>query len=173
MTALIRIADRRRRILSIAGALALLAVAAVASGTVSAWMRQADIADRGAEVMPFDLERTTHVFERLNDGGVQSVVADDPSDAEQIGSIRSHLQDEADKFRRGDFGDPATIHGDTMPGLEALRAGIGQIDVRYSELPDGAQLRYTTADPDMIMALDAWFAAQLSDHGPDATDPAP
>ncbi|MDQ3689398.1 MAG: hypothetical protein M3406_05060 [Chloroflexota bacterium] len=87
--------------------------------------------------------------------------------------IRSHLQDEADKFRRGDFGDPATIHGDTMPGLEALRAGFGQIDVRYNELPDGAQLRYTTTEPDMIMALDEWFTAQLSDHGSDATDHVP
>ncbi len=123
--------------------------------------------------MPFDLETTTHVFQPLADGGVQSVVADDPSDAEQIGLIRSHLMDETYKFRRGDFGDPATIHGDTMPGLVALRAGYQRIDVRYAELPDGAQIRYTTLDPALISALGQWFRAQLGDHGPDATDHTP
>ena len=47
----------------------------------------------------------------------------------------------------------------------AFRAGYAQIDVTYSELPDGAQIRYTTGDPAIIAALHAWFAAQLSDHG--------
>lgn len=166
--------DRRRTTILIAAALFVAAVVAIfavaASGALSAWTRQADIAERGAQVMPFDLERTTHIFEPRDDGGFQSVVADDPSDAEQIGLIRSHLQEEADKFRRGDFGDPATIHGDAMPGLEALRAGSGHIDLRYGELPDGGQIRYTTTDPTLVTALDDWFAAQLSDHGSDATD---
>lgn len=169
--------DRRRRTLLIAGVIALLALAAILAAVVTGFLsvetRQAEIAARGAEVMPFDLERTTHIFESLDDGGVQSVIADDPSDGEQIGLIRSHLQEEADKFRRGDFGDPATIHGDAMPGLDALRAGSGQIEVRYSDLPDGGQIRYTTTDPSLVAALDDWFAAQLSDHGSDATDHAP
>lgn len=123
--------------------------------------------------MPFDLEKTTHVFQPLPDGGVQSVVADDSADAEQIALIRSHLMDETEKFRRGDFGDPATIHGDTMPGLAALRAGYQRIDLRYSELPDGAQIRYATLDPALVSALGEWFDAQLGDHGPHATEQAP
>jgi hypothetical protein len=36
---------------------------------------QAKVAARGAEVMPFDLDRTTHVFTKLPDGGVQTVTA--------------------------------------------------------------------------------------------------
>ena len=32
--------------------------------------RQAIVAERGAEVMPFDLERTTHIFEKIGNGGV-------------------------------------------------------------------------------------------------------
>jgi len=135
--------------------------------------RQEDIAVRGAQVMPFDLEKTTHIFRPLVDGGVQSVVADDPSDTEQIALIRSHLLDETDKFRRGNFGDPATIHGDTMPGLVALRAGYQRIDVTYGELADGAQIRYVTLDPPLVSALAEWFRAQLGDHGPHATDQAP
>jgi hypothetical protein len=125
---------------------------------------------RGAEVMPFDLERTTHIFEEQPDGGLQQVVADDPADAEQIALIRGHLQEEAAKFQRGDFGDPAAIHGEGMPGLAELREGYGKITVAYTELPDGAQIRYTANDPALVSAIHAWFAAQLSDHGGHAMD---
>jgi hypothetical protein len=132
--------------------------------------RQAEVAIRGAEVMPFDLERTTHIFNDLPDGGLQQVVADDPADATQVALIRTHLQAEAAKFGRGDFGDPAAIHGAMMPGLAELRQGYAQVAVAYAELPDGAQIRYTTGDPTMVSALHAWFAAQLSDHGGHAMD---
>jgi hypothetical protein len=132
--------------------------------------RQAEVAARGAQVMPFDLEQTIHVFQPLEDGGVQTVTAKDPASVEQIELIRGHLQEEAARFRRGDFSDPAKIHGDAMPGLAELRAGASRIDVRYTELSDGAQLRYTTSDPALITALHHWFQAQLSDHGQHATD---
>jgi hypothetical protein len=149
------------------GLLALAAWALFAQGTPAG--RQAEVAARGATVMPFDLEQTTHIFDDLPDGGLQQVVADDPQDTAQIAPIRAHLQEEAAKFQRGDFGDPAAIHGDAMPGLAALRQGYAQIEVVYAELPDGAQIRYTTSDPAMVAALHAWFAAQLSDHGGHAT----
>ena len=128
-------------------------------------IRQAEVATRGAEVMPFDLDRTMHVFAPLADGGRQTVTANDPTDANEIALIRGHLQAEAEKFRRGDFGDPAAIHGDAMPGLAELRAGASRIDVRYEDLPNGAALRYTTQDADLVRALHAWFDAQVSDHG--------
>ena len=60
---------------------------------------------------------------------------------------------------------PATMHGADMPGLAALQAGARHIDMQYTPLPDGAQIRYTTQDPALIKALHQWFAAQLSDHG--------
>jgi hypothetical protein len=135
----------------------------VAGGGAQA-RREAEVSARGAAVMPFDLERTSHIFEPLPDGGVQQV-SDDPSDAAQIGLIRLHLQEEAAKFQRGDFGDPAAIHGDGMPGLAELRDGFAQISVAYAKLPNGAEIRYTTGDPAMVAAVHAWFQAQLSDHG--------
>jgi hypothetical protein len=60
-----------------------------------------------------------------------------------------------------------------MPGLAALRGGYQWIDVRYSELPDGAQIQYATAEPQLVSALADWFEAQLGDHGGHATDQAP
>jgi len=127
--------------------------------------RQAQVAARGAQVMPFDLEQTVHVFQRLEDGGRQTVTVKDPANAQQIALIQSHLQHEADKFRRGDFSDPAKIHGDDMPGLAELKTGFAQIEIRYTDLPNGGEIRYRTANPALVAALHLWFGAQVSDHG--------
>ncbi|MFJ5729334.1 aspartate carbamoyltransferase [Streptomyces paradoxus] len=127
--------------------------------------RQQAVAERGRTVMPFDLEETTHHFTPAETGGIQDVVADQPGDAEQIDLIRTHLQQEAKAFGQGDFGDPARIHGDSMPGLTKLQEGYKRIEVRYRERPDGATLTYSTAEPALVDALHDWFEAQLSDHG--------
>jgi hypothetical protein len=127
--------------------------------------RQEEVATKGAQVMPFDLEQTMHVFQPQDNGGLQTVTAKDPANSQQIALIQAHLQEEAAKFRQGDFSDPAKIHGEDMPGLAALRVGAGQIDVQYASLPNGAQIQYTTKNPALIAALHQWFAAQLSDHG--------
>ncbi len=131
--------------------------------------RQAGVAERGASVMPFDLERTTHRFTKTGDGGVQTVVADDPQDTAQITLIRQHLTAEVNRFRRGDFTDPARIHGNQMPGLEALRSHDGRISIDYASTPDGARATYTTSDAKLRQALYHWFDAQVSDHGQHAT----
>jgi hypothetical protein len=127
--------------------------------------RQEEVATRGAQVMPFDLEQTMHVFQPLADGGLQTVTAKDPSNSAQIALIQAHLKEEAEKFRQGDFSDPARIHGEDMPGLAALQAGARQIEIQYTPLPNGAQIRYATQEPALILALHQWFAAQLADHG--------
>ena len=130
--------------------------------------RQAAVASVGAEVMPFELDATTHRFTKTPDGGVQSVTADDPSDATQIQLIREHLQMERDGFSRGDYDDPARIHGMDMPGVAELSDGYEDVNVIYSELPAGAELTYTTTEPQLVAAIHAWFDRQVADHGDDA-----
>ena len=143
----------------------IVVVVLFATAILPAQTRQKEVAVKGAKVMPFDLEQTTHVFQKLDDGGLQKVVVKDPSNKKQIALIQSHLREESEKFRKGDFSDPAKIHGEDMPGLAELKAGARKIAVRYTALPDGAQIRYTTKDSKMVMALHQWFSAQLSDHG--------
>lgn len=115
--------------------------------------------------MPFDLEATTHRFAPTDDGLVQTVVADDPDDADQVALVREHLAHEAERFVAGDFADPAAIHGDDMPGLAALEEGAADIDVTYADTPAGGRITYTTDDAHLVTALHDWGAAQVSDHG--------
>jgi hypothetical protein len=120
------------------------------------------------EVMPFDMSKTVHVFRMTEFGGIQRVLARDPDDAEQIALIRRHLEHEAERFSRGDYSDPARLHGADMPGLAALRASPDAVEVSYSELAAGAQLRFETDDRRLLTAIHRWFGAQLSEHGADA-----
>ena len=127
--------------------------------------RQADVAHKGAMVMPFDLARTTHFFDDRETGGIETVMANDAGDARQIALIRAHLSAEAKRFGRGDFSDPAKIHGAGMPGLAQLSAAGSKLQVGYEELPAGARLTYASNDKALVSAIHEWFAAQRSDHG--------
>lgn len=131
--------------------------------------RQADVAQRGKDVMPFSLAATTHIFSKTAQGGVQQVVVKDASDAEQVRLTRLHLREIRDQFLKGDFSGPTLIHGQDMPGLAELKAARpGQIAIAYADLKDGAELGYTTGNPALVSALHQWFDAQLADHGKDA-----
>jgi len=154
-----------------AGLFTVLAVTLAACGdddaatTPATTDRQTAVADRGADVMPFDLDASTHTFTPTDDGLIEDVVADDPDDGKNIALIREHLTSERDLFESGDFADPAAIHGDAMPGLADLEAGASDIEIAYSELDDGARLTFTSEDPALVDALHRWGEAQVMDHG--------
>jgi len=147
--------------------LAALAIAAAVFAPASAQTRQQVIRERSTHVMPFSMDATMHQFEPTKTGGFMVVTVHD-GDARQVALVRAHLQKEAAAFARGNYADPAYIHGKNMPGLAALSAGAKRIAVRYAPLSEGATITFRTADPRLISALHRWFAAQVSDHGHDA-----
>jgi hypothetical protein len=157
----------RRRAQAAVGAFAVLAISVLAGCSTQDDIasRQATVASRGAEVMPFDLEATTHTFTKIDVGGRQVVTANDPSDRTQVDLIRQHLQTERTNFANGDFSDPARIHGMDMPGVSELSAGHTRVTVTYTERPDGAELTYATDDATLIDAIHSWFDRQVMDHG--------
>lgn len=154
-----------------AGLAALLALGASCSSDPDADrnQRQQDVAERGAEVMPFDLDKTSHIFTKKTDGVVQTVLADQPDDTKQVTLIRQHLMKETKRFRSGDFTDPTRIHGEDMPGVSELTAGAPDIHTVYSRRPAGATITFTTLEPDLVKALHDWADAQVSDHGSHAS----
>ena len=146
-------------------AVAMIAFTACGSDDPSLAERQQTVAEAGAEVMPFNLDATTHIFTDTVTGGVQDVVADDQTDEANIELIRRHLDDEAAKFQLGDFSDPEAIHGAAMPGLSTLKERFDEISVELIETDAGATIRYETNDAEVVQAIHDWFAAQSSDHG--------
>lgn len=167
----------RRSVLIIAGLSAvagcLVTLGALRAGGLFPPAAQPDrvamVHEMGGKVMPFALDSTLHIFEMTENGGIQDVVARNASDGRQIDLIRRHLLHEASLFQSGDFSDPATLHGKSMPGLAELAAAGGRLRVEYTPLPDGGRISYSTSDPTLVTAVHRWFGAQLSDHGRDAT----
>lgn len=150
-------------------ALALAFLSTVTAAGAADGARQADVARRGADVMPFSLAATQHVFTKTAEGGAQRVVARKTGDAKQVRLVREHLRAIEAQFRQGDFSGPAHIHGAHMPGLAQLQAAPrGAVAISYRDVSGGAELAYRTADPALVAALHAWFDAQVSDHGRDA-----
>ena len=126
------------------------------------------IHEMSQHVMPFDMSKTVHIFRMTETGGVEKVLVRDGADADQIGLIRQHLMHEAHKFQRGDYSDPAWLHGADMPGLKELEAHASEIRISYTELPEGAQITFETKDLGLLTAIHRWFGAQLSEHGADS-----
>lgn len=127
--------------------------------------RVAEVAQRGSQVMPFDLDKTMHIFSKTEQGGIQQVIAKDKSDSRQIDLTREHLIEIGQQFTQRNFSGPEHIHGKDMPGLKELRnAATNAINITYSELDNGAQIEYTSTKPTLINAIHQWFDAQLKDH---------
>jgi hypothetical protein len=150
-------------------ALVLMAFAPAFSFAAIEQTRQEAVAQRGGDVMPFDLQATTHIFTKTATGGVQQVIAKNADDARQIDLIRLHLQHIAAEFSKGDFSGPSHIHGAGMPGLAELKAAKpSELSIRYREVNAGGEIVFDSSKQDLVQAVHRWFDAQLSDHGSDA-----
>lgn len=137
-------------------------------GGLVAQTQQEHVHDMSHGVMPFAMAKTVHIFRMTESGGVQRVIVRDRGDTDQVTLIQQHLVEEAERFRRGDYSDPATLHGTDMPGLKELQLGAQRVNVSYSALPDGAQITFETVDAHLLTAIHRWFGAQSSEHGADA-----
>ena len=143
----------------------LMASASLSYAQVPASEQRLDtVAERGRHVMPFHLEKTQHIFNKTEHGGIQQVIAKDAADTEQIGLIRQHLADISERFKQGDFSKQRRIHGDDMPGLLDLIGNYPRITFNYRELPNGAEIEYSAEDQALVDAIHRYFNAQLSDH---------
>ena len=131
--------------------------------------RQEMIHMNGMSVMPFDLDKTQHVFKKTDTGGTQDVVVKSLSDTANLAMIRMHLKMEAENFAKGDYSDPAGLHGEDMPGIKVLERSYSKMNVKYSEIENGARVDFSSTDSEAVAGLHMWFDAQMSDHGKDAS----
>ena len=148
---------------AVAFAAVLMACAAV---PISAQLTQQEhVYQMSHGVMPFDMSKTVHIFRMTEQGGVQRVVIREPGASDQVALIQQHLKHEAEQFQKGNYSDPARLHGADMPGLKELQEGASHVKVSYAPLPNGAEITFETVDLHLLTAVHRWFGAQLSEHG--------
>jgi len=135
---------------------------------LSAQTQQEHVHQMSHDVMPFEMSKTVHIFKMTEHGGVQRVVTRGAAAGDQVALIQQHLRHEAERFQKGDYSDPARLHGADMPGLKELQEGASNISITYIALPNGAEITFETGDLHLLTAIHRWFGAQLSEHGSDA-----
>lgn len=153
-------ADLRALVLAALVGLALLLASACAlSDETAGAMNHRVVSDAtGAAQGPvFDRASMTRSYRTTDDGGLEQVVARDPTDRQQLAHVRAYLQEEAARFQQGRYDDPAKAHGMEMPGSKDLEAGYARIEVSYAELPNGGQITYLATDRVLVQAVHTWF----------------
>lgn len=119
---------------------------------------------RGDAAMGFSHEKTTHRFRLTREGGAIEVTAKQASDTASLGAIRAHLRHIRRAFAIGDFSLPGEIHDQVPPGVEEMKARKSALRYTFAELPAGAEVRVTTADPMARDAVHRFLRFQIEDH---------
>ena len=121
--------------------------------------------DRGAMVMGFDQDKTTHHFHLYADGGSIAVTANDPADAKNRDAIRSHLPHISMMFSDGNFESPMLVHDSaTVPGTKVMAARKAKIAYRYVETPAGGRVDIVTSDKEALAAVHEFLKYQIAEH---------
>lgn len=119
---------------------------------------------RGAEVMGFDQDKTTHHFYLYPDGGAIDVGVKDPKDTTNRDAIRAHLPHIAMMFGSGNFEAPMLVHATDVPGTRELTALKDRVAYKFVETPAGGRVEITTTDPAALKAVYAFLRFQITDH---------
>lgn len=124
----------------------------------------AEMNHRGAMVMGFDQDKTTHHFLLFPDGGAIDVAANNASDLESREAIRSHLPHIAVMFGEGNFEAPMLVHDTDVPGTAELSKRKDLVRYTYVETPRGGRVDIVTNDEDALRALHQFLRFQIQDH---------
>jgi hypothetical protein len=120
---------------------------------------------RGAMVMGFDQEKTTHHFYLYEDGGAIDVTVKDAADTVNRDAIRSHLPHIAMLFGDGNFEAPMLVHDSkNVPGTVQMAKLKAKISFKYNETPNGGRVDITTTDKAALEAVHEFLKFQIADH---------
>jgi hypothetical protein len=125
---------------------------------------QADVEKQGDEAMGFPHDKTTHHFRLYSDGGAIEVTVNDSSDFQNVQAIQSHLAHITALFSNGDFSIPMFVHGQTPPGVSAMKENRAESSYSFEPLPTGGRVRIKTTNPDALKAIHDFLRFQIKDH---------
>jgi len=143
-------------------ALVLIAVRVVTAQQNHDQHRQMN--QRGAQVMGFDQEKTTHHFYLYADGGAIDVAVNDASDKTNLDAIRAHLPHIAMMFSHGNFDAPMLVHDTNVPGTVEMAKLKDRITYKYAQTSKGGRVKIMTTDAEALKAVHAFLKFQITDH---------
>jgi hypothetical protein len=147
------------------GALVVLLVLPVLVGAQHTQGSGTDLDQRGAMVMGFDQQKTTHHFFLYENGGAIQVTVKDAGDTTDLDAIRLHLPHIAVMFGQGNFQNPMLVHDrPDVPGTAEMTRLKDRIAYRYREIQNGGRVDIVTTDPAAIAAVHEFLTFQISDH---------
>src|SRR5258705_2563079 len=120
--------------------------------------------EQGDQVMGFDHTKTTHHFLLLSDGGAIEVGANSSEDTESRDQIRMHLGHIAKMFAGGNFKAPMLVHGQIPPGVPVMQKLKNDIQYKFEEMEQGAQIRISTSSPEALQAIYEFLRFQIEEH---------
>jgi len=120
---------------------------------------------RGAMVMGFDQDKTTHHFLLYEDGGAIDISVKDTTDVKNRDAIRAHLPHIAAMFGTGDFNAPMMVHDSrNVPGTATMAELKDKIAYRYVETARGGRVEIVTRDKNALAAVHQFLTFQIRDH---------
>ena len=126
--------------------------------------KDAELKKRGADVMGFDQDRTSHHFKLSKTGGTIEVTTKDSVDYVSREQVRMHLKIIAEQFAKGDFGKPFATHGELPPGVRAMQEGRSALTFTYEELAAGARVLIVASNARAIDAVHEFLRYQIREH---------
>ena len=120
--------------------------------------------ERESKAMGFSQELTTHHFVLAADGGRIEVTANAADDRTTIEQVRSHLKQIAQEFKTGDFATPLLVHGQTPPGVPAMRNLKSEISYAYEDHSGGAAVVIRSRNPEAVAAVQEFLRFQIREH---------
>lgn len=124
----------------------------------------AEVMENGEKAMGFSQTATTHHFLLMTDGGAIRVEANDAADKINRDKIRKHLKGIAAQFSEGIFSTPFAVHGKVPPGAEVMEELKSDIEYKYEETGNGAQVRISTKNARALTAIHSFLRFQIEEH---------
>jgi hypothetical protein len=124
----------------------------------------AALQQRGETAMGVNQYTSQHVFEPLPDGG-RIVLQRKESDSAGEATIRAHMREISNAFRKGDFALPGFVHATgAVPGTAVMERLKAEISYTPRDLPGGAEVVIATRNKEALSAIHEFLAFQRMDH---------
>jgi len=114
--------------------------------------------------MGFSQTGTVHHFLLRPEGGAIQVEVRDARDRDTLTAVRSHLQNIASSFTKGDFSIPNFVHDRVPDGIAGMQKQKTKIQYVFEELPAGGRVNINTREKKGLQAVHEFLRFQITEH---------